>query len=300
MARARRSWPEPATRRTASTISAGGVSLRTNPAAAARRARSPRRRWARARAAHWPARPARPARRAPARPLGRARDPRQELAWPRRRRCGPRRSGRCRVTRTGGRGPRCRGRACEHWSGLPGRPGRRCGRSGRGRGRWSCRAGSPASRPGPTRRRAAGRRRGSAGAAPRPGPSPTRAGQARSARPRPRPEWPRSGRRRRTPMTSRRSWSAWWVLSRITLAARVTSSAGASGRNSSALAWTLSSDRRWPRTSCISRAISSRARCWACSARSWASVSARLARSRRDSTSWRRKWMNRPQPTAAL
>jgi len=71
-------------------------------------------------------------------------------------------------------------------------------------------------------------------------------------------------------MTSRRSCNAWWALSRITLAARATSSAGASGRNSSAPACTLSNDSRWPSTSCISRAISSRAR-------SRASVSARVA-----------------------
>jgi ABC-2 type transport system permease protein len=34
---------------------------------------------------------------------------------------------------------------------------------------------------------------------------------------------------RRTPMTSRRSWSAWWAFSLITLAARATSSAGGAG-----------------------------------------------------------------------
>ncbi len=69
-------------------------------------------------------------------------------------------------------------------------------------------------------------------------------------------------------MIWRRSWSASWALSRMTPAARATSAGGASGRNSRAPAWTLRSVRRWASTSCISRAMASRAARWACCARS--------------------------------
>src|SRR5690349_20774392 len=58
-----------------------------------------------------------------------------------------------------------------------------------------------------------------------------------------------------TPITVRRSSSAWCALARITAAARATCSGGASGRNSSAPACRLSSEIRWASTSCISRAI---------------------------------------------
>ncbi len=60
---------------------------------------------------------------------------------------------------------------------------------------------------------------------------------------------------RSTPITARRSSSAWCALARITAAARATSSGGASGRNSSAPACRLSSEIRWASTSCISRAM---------------------------------------------
>ena len=120
--------------------------------------------------------------------------------------------------------------------------GRRARRRGRRRG---CR-GRPSCPPRGTRRPACPARRASAGGGPRRRASPAR----------------------RTPMISRRSCSASCALSRMTPAARAISARGASGRNSRAPACTLSRVRRCARTSCISRAMSSRASRWACSARS--------------------------------
>ena len=60
----------------------------------------------------------------------------------------------------------------------------------------------------------------------------------------------------------------------------VTSSGDASGRNSSAPAWTLSSESRWARTSCISRAMRRRSASRAWLTRSRCSDSSRSARSR--------------------
>ena len=103
-----------------------------------------------------------------------------------------------------------------------------------------------------TRRRAPGRRPAWAAAA-----------RARSA----------GGPSRSTPMTSRSSSSAAWALARMTPAASATSSAEASGWNSSAPACRLSSETRWARTSCISRAMRRRSASRACSTRRRCSAS---------------------------
>ena len=97
---------------------------------------------------------------------------------------------------------------------------------------------------------------------------------------------PRAGRRSRRAAPRAPSCA----LSRITPAASATSSAGASGWNSSAPACTESSERRWASTSCISRAIRRRSAARASSA-------ARSACARSDRTSSRRARTNSPQPS---
>ena len=108
------------------------------------------------------------------------------------------------------------------------------------------------------------------------------------------------GRRSRsTPITSRRSSSAWCTPARTTPAALATCSAGASGRYSSAPAYVATRVSRCASTSCISRAMRVRSRARASATRRSRSSSARWARSRSEPSSAHRAWLSAPQPTRA-
>ena len=119
-------------------------------------------------------------------------------------------------------------------------------------------------------------------------------------RPRRRPRRRCPGRAGR-PRIARRSTSASRAPARMTSSASRISSGEAVRRWASAPACSETIDRRWARTSCISRAIRVRSAVRAASARSAASVSARSARSTSESSSsWRARTAAPEATTAAV